>query len=808
MDGIIQDIRYALRQWRKQPNFTVFAILVMALGIGATTAMFSVIHAVLLKPLQYRNPARIVLLSQRITPVRFDEMKAASRSFSELGAFAGNTEQMALTGTGIPEVLSGTRVSGNFLQILGVNPLLGRSFLEEEDKTGAAPVAMISEKLWQQRFHGDPQVVGKTIVLSETPHTIVGVLPNGFQFPFPGLDVWVTRPAETAMIVGASRRLSPTLKVFGRLQPKVTLEQANAELSVLKRQYAAAHPGMLDGKLDAPESLLPLKDDIVSDVRSKLWMLFGAVGLVLLIVCANIGSLLLARASSRAREFAVRAAIGAGRGRIIRQLLIESVLLASVGGALGLGLAGAVLSAIRGTTFVDLPRSGEIRIDAVVFAFAAGLSFVTGVLFGLAPSLVSSMPDLAGIMKGSDGVLGGSQSKKRIYFGARDLLVAGQAAVSVMLLIGTTLLIQSLAHVYRVDPGFQPAHLLTMHIALSPKRYDTEDKRNSFYDQLLERVESLPGVRYAAVSLTLPLQPSAGIPVQLAAGLPMKLNERPISIIQLISPAYFRAMEIPLKRGREFTAHDNSQSPPVVIINQSLARRFWPAYPNGPDPVGQYMLVGSNHPPKEIVGVSADVHEEGKDQDPGFEIYVPNAQVPSPAVALVLRTAGDPKLLVGAVQKQVLAIDSEQPVSDVTTMDEVVEDSEGQLRLMMKLLAGFAGIATLLATIGLYGVISYSVLQRTKEIGIRQALGAQRGDVLSLFIRQGFGLSVAGIVVGIAAGLALTRVLKDMLFGVSATDPATFAGVSILFVLVALLASYIPARRAAKVDPMVALRYE
>jgi predicted permease len=693
------------------------------------------------------------------------------------------------------------------LEILGVKPILGRSFVEQEEQTAAAPVAMISGRLWQERFGRDSQVVGKVVNLAGAPHTIIGVLPPLFQFPFAGLDIWVTKSAELIEIDPQSRAISPTLKVFGRLKPGVSIQQANAEVAVLKQQYAAAHSGMLDAKTESPENLVRITEDLVSDIRPKLWMLFGAVGFAMMIVCANVGSLTLARATSRAKEFAIRAAIGAGHGRMVRQLCIESLLLAFVAGSVGLALAVAGVSAIRSMTLVDLPRAAEIHVDSTVLGFALGLAALTGVLLGLAPSLVVLQPNLAGFLRGTESD-GDVRSTMRMRFSPRQLLVAGQVALSLLLLIAATLLTKSLVRLYRVDPGFQPNNLLTMQVSLSPARYDTAEKRAVFYEQLVERVESVPGVRSAAVSLTLPFTGWAGVPVQLATGVPLKLNERPISILQPVTPNYFRTMKIAVKRGHDFNSHDTTNSAPVVIINESLARHFWPEYPNGPDPLGQYLLMGREPRPKQIVGITADVRQQGKDQDAKFGLYVPNAQVALPSAAIVVRTAGDPLVFARTVQEQILAIDPEQPVSDIKTMDEVTEASEGELRLITRLLAGFSGGTTMLSLIGIYALISYSVSKRTKEIGIRQALGAGRGHILSLVVGQGFVLSVIGIVVGAGAAFGLTRVLKDLLFQVTATDPATFVEISLLFVAMALLASFIPARRAAKVDPMVALRYE
>jgi putative ABC transport system permease protein len=806
MNGLLQDLRYALRQLRRSPGFTAVSLLTLALGIGANTAMFSVIHAVLLKPLQYREPDRVVLIVDGATSTRFDEIKAASRSYTEIGAYTVGPEDLALSGIAEPEVLKGARVSADFLHILGVSPLLGRTFFAEEDEPGAPAVAMISESLWRRRFGADASVLGKTITLAAQPHTIIGVLPSGFQFPFSNADVWLTRPSEWSVIPAQGRLLSPILSVFGRLKPDVDLHQATAELLVLNSQYAAAHPGMLDTKPDAPESVQPFKEQLVSEIRPELWMLFGAVGFILLIVCANLAGLQLARATSRSREFAVRAAIGAGRGRIAGQLLAESLLLSCLGGALGVVLAAGSLIGIRSSTFVDLPRAAEIHMDATVLAFAFALSVITGVLFGLVPSIAASRSDLAGVLRGSGEATNSATS--RLRFGPRGLLVVGQVALSIVLLIGATLLLESLARVYRVDPGFQTSNLLTMNIALPPARYDTDEKKSAFYEELVERADTLPGVRNAAIARTLPMTDGwAGVPVQPAATTPMKQNERPIAVLQDVTPAYFRTLGIALKRGREFTAHDRQHSVPVAIVNESLARLFWPQYPSGPNPIGQHILVGSQPEPKEIVGIAADARL-GLDVDARAGIYLPSAQEPPQSAMLAIRTKSDPLEFAKAVRGEVLAIDPDQPVSAIASMDQLVEASEGQLRLMMTLLGTFAAAAALLAVVGIYGVISYSVVRRTREIGIRRALGAQRSDILSLVVRQVISLALAGIFLGICGAFALTRVLKDLLFQISATDPATFAGISILFVIAGLAASYIPARHATKVDPMVALRWE
>jgi predicted permease len=802
-----QDLRYALRSLSKNPGFTLAVVMTIALGIGANTAIFSVVHAVLLKPLPYPEPDRVVLVTDGITPIRYDEMKRALHSYTQVGAFAGVFENLALSGIGQPEVLKGTRVSANFLEILGVSPLRGRGFLGEEDNPGASQVVIISSELWQRRFDKDPGILGKTITLAGIPHTVVGILPTNFQFPVKATDVWIPQPKEWSGFSAESRPISPYLSVFSRLKPGVDLKQANAELAVFNRQYIKAHPEMLDAKSGDPQVVLPFKDQLVTDVRSELWMLFGAVGFVLLIVCANVASLLLARATSRSREFAVRAAIGAGRGRIVSQLLAESLLLSSIGGTLGVVLAAASLSGIRSMIFIDLPRSGEIAMDSSVLAFALLLSLATGVVFGLVPSLVASRPNLAFVLRGSGEMASASGSISILRSGPRSLLVVGQMALSVVLLIGAALLIESLAHAYRANPGFKTSNLLTMNVSLSPTRYDTDEKRAAFYEQFVERASSAPGIRSVAVTLTAPMADTwIGAPLQVIGMPVVKLNQRPIGIIQDVTPDFFRTMDVSLKRGREFTPQDNLGSREVAIITETTARRFWPQYPKGPNPIGEHILLGKLGKPLEIVGISADVHMYTRDESPRPAIYMPTAQKPPQSATLLVRTVGNANLSANVIRSLVLSIDPDQPISGITTMDDLVESSEGQLRLVMRFLGTFAIAAVLLAAIGLYGVISYSVVQRAKEIAIRQALGAQPGNVLALVVKQGLILSLTGVIAGVAASLALTQFLESLLFKVKATDPVTFIAVSLLFVVIALAASYLPARRATGIDPLAALR--
>ena len=807
LETVRRDTHYALRTMRNKPAFAATAIVTLALAIGGNTAMFTVIRAVLLKPLAYPAADRLVRIEGGATPTRFAGMRDGARSFTDLGAFTGQ-EDLTLSGAAEPEVLKGVRVSASFLRILAVDPLRGRGFRAEEDAPGGAPVVMIGAELWQRRFAGDPQIVGKTAILAATPYLIVGVLPTHFQFPFPGVDLWLTAPSESPRFPPTSRALSPFLTVFGRLKPGVTLAEANAELQVLRRRYAMAHPAMLDAKAKTPVEVTPMKDELVADVRSMLWMLFGAGGFVLLIACANVASLLLARATSRSREMAIRAALGAARTRLIAQLLAESVVLSVVGGALGVLLAGWCLRAIPSITAFDLPRAAEIHLDGTVLGFAAVLSLATGTLFGLAPALAASRPDLMRVLR-SPGEVSNAGVHRGILAGlnVRGLLLVGQVALSIVLLIGAALLIESVSRLRAVDVGFSPAHLLTMQVSLPPVRYDTAQKKVTFFRDLTRNVGSSPGIQSVAAAMSLPMIGYAGTPVQDAAKPLLKLNERLIATYMPATPGYFRTLTIPLRRGRDFTDRDGEDAQRVAIVDEALARRFWPDYPRGLDPVGQRIWVGGLHAePALIVGIAADVRQNLEGSAWPATVYVSFAQNPLPFAMLAVRTAGDPLRFTSVVREKVRELDKDQAVSAVHSMDDLVEEQVGQRRLLVVLLGSFAGVALLLAVIGIYGVIAYSVAQRTREMGIRRALGAQQGEILRLVMLEGFRLALAGVAVGIAGAYGLTRLMTAVLFRVSATDPQTFVGVAVLFLLVALAASYVPARRATRIDPMVALR--
>lgn len=815
LENTWNDVRYSLRTLRKSPVFALAAVLTLAIGIGGNAAMFSVIRGVLLKPLGYREPGELVrvwLHRERLASddgsfslFRLEELRTA-KSFTGVGAYLKFKEDVALSGQGTPEALQGARVTANFLQVLGIQPLAGRSFLPQEEAPGGAPVAMISAQLWKRRFGGDPQIVGKAITLDSTTYTIIGVLPEGFAFPFNDTDVWLTRPTEWSLVPQRAWPYVSSLQGFARLKPGTTLKQAQAEMDVLHGRYVLTHPEDSDKAGGATVLLSPLKDRLVANVRSTLWTLFGAVGFVLLIACANIAGLLLARASGRSREFAVRAALGAPRGRLVRQLLAESLVLALLGGTLGILLAKWMSGMIKHISVLNLPRAGEIQLDGTVLAFTLGLSIVTGILFGLLPSLKVSRPDVAHELRDTAT----STPRKRLFgLNTRALLVIGQISLSTLLLIGATLLIKSYARLSTVDPGFQPAQVLTMKITLPLATYDTNQKKFAFFRELAQRAATVPGVRDAAVGMSIPtISDWLGTNVLIEGQPVVEGSKQPSVRVQSITPGYFRALKIPLRRGREFTKRDNAPGAPgVAIISESFARRFWPEYPLGLNPVGQHLREGMDRTRwLEIVGIVANVHEWGLAIDAGTEFYIPTIVHPLQRAYLIARTQGNPLQLAGALRKQVLAIDQNQPVSDIRTMEAVLDATLGERRLTTLLLGTFAAIAVILAVIGIYGVIAYSVVQRTQEVGIRRALGAQQSDILQLVLSQGLGLAIGGIAIGMGGAFALTRIMKSLLFHVSATDPATFFEIGLLFVAVALAASYIPARSAARIDPMAALR--
>ncbi|HMC61976.1 MAG TPA: ABC transporter permease, partial [Candidatus Solibacter sp.] len=796
-------MKYAVRLFARNPAFAAVAVLTMAVGVGAITAIFSVANALLLRPLPYAQPDRLVLLSSELkaagvkqgplTYPRFTLVNERSRSFTGVAAFCA--EVFNLTGRGDPEQIQAARVSWNFFDILGVHPALGRPFRAEEDQPAGAPVALIGNALWARRFASDPSAVGRSVTLDSKDYTIIGVLPPDFRFALLGLkaEIFAPRVFDLNIITPEQARAGTGfLNYVARLQPGTGIAGAQREMNALSAQYRREFPKFPDTDPDLIVRVGNLRDEMVSGVRPAVLILFGAVTLVLLIACANVASLLLSRALGRKREIAVRAAIGASRAALIRQLLTESLMLAVLGGLLGALLSAWGTHALAGMAQGSLPRASEIRTDGYVMAFTLLVSMLAGILFGLAPALQISRADLNSVLRseGRGAGSGGGGGRRRNVM--RNLLVVSQVALSMLLVIASGLLLRNFAQLRSRNPGFDPHNLLTLNVALPPARYSKPAQMAAFFSELVRQVRAVPGVGSAAGSSALPVNPSRFSPA-LPEGQPqLPLSQRPVFNIQMPGPGYAATLRIPVARGREFTERDDAHAPLVAMVNQSLARRYWP----NENAVGKHILLGRIPQPLEVVGVLGDVRNLGVAADVGLEIYIPFAQRPWANINLIVRTAGDPHAFVSAVRARVLSIDADQPVTAVQTMEELLETGAAQSRFTASLLGALSGTALLLAVVGIYSVIAYSVAERTHEMGIRIALGAEPADILRMVLRQGLLLALSGIVIGVAASFALTRLMASLLYHVSVTDPATFAIGSLLFAAVALLASYLPARRA------------
>jgi len=807
MDTFWQDLRYGFRMLLRKPSFTAVAALALALGIGANTAIFSVVNAVLLEPLPYRDADRLVMVwgnnlpkgatIDLVSPGDLAEWKAQNHVFEDL---AGSRDaSYSLTGMGEPESIFGYRFAANFFHVLGVNALLGRTFLPEEDRPGSDKVVVLSHRLWQRRFGGDPGVIGKSITLSGAPYTVIGIMPPGFSHPR-GAELWTPLALDPSLMNNRQRRF---LRVAARLKPGVTREQAQKEMDGIAARIAAQYP-----ETNAGEGVNVVKLEYIGDARTPLLVLLGAVGFVLLIACANVANLLLVRAAARQKEIAIRTALGASRLRLVRQFLTESVLLSLFGGALGLLLAFWSVGPMRALfqsniENFNLPKVEAIPVDGRALGFSLLLSLLTGVIFGLLPALQASKPDLNLTLKESGGSSTVSARGRRF----RDLLVVAEIALALMLLIGAGLMIKSFLRLQQGDLGLNPKNVLTMQVMLPQYKYPDAQKRLAFLQGVLQRVETLPGVQSVGAINFLPLSGFWGTASFSIEGRPLpKPGEEPGADNRVITPHYLRAMGIRLVRGRDFTERDREGAPQVAIINETLARRYWPSE----DPIGKRLNLGEANNPSwwEIVGVAGDVKAFGLEQETHADLYRPFLQVPFPLIAFTIRTAADPMRLAAAVRQEIWTVDKDQPVFKVLTMEQLASDSVTFRRVSMLLLGFFAAVALVLAATGIYGVMAYAVTQRTHEIGIRLALGARTQDVVSMILRQGMLLALIGVAIGLAASLALTRVMSSLLYGVSATDPLTFIGISALLVGIALLACYLPARRATQVDPMVALRYE
>ena len=809
LDNLLKDIRYGLRMLRKSPSFTFFAVAVLALGIAANSAIFSIADAVLIRALPYRDSNRLVMVWEdssaygfpKDTPAagNFYDWKSRNQVFEDVAAlpYGGSFN---LTGEGTPEELSGKRATANIFSVLGVRPALGRDFRPEDDVPGAPHVAILSHGLWIRRFGADPQIVGKEISLNYEKCTIIGVMSRGVQFPDRETELWVPARFTKEQLANHGNHF---LQVVARLKPGVSLKTANANLATIAKQLEREHP---DSNVKVGAFAVPLREELAGDVRPAILMLVGAVCFVLLIACANVANLLLSRATGRRRELAMRLALGATRSRVIQQMLTESILLSLTAGAAGL------LLSVWGTQFLAAlipngiaPVTGA-GVDSRVLLFTLIVSLATGILFGVIPASRVSQFHLAFSLKQGGGQSGVGSGGHRL----RDVLVICEVALAIVLLAGAALMIRSLQNLYHLDPGFRADHVLVMRTPLPRQKYEAFAPRVAFYDQVLAKVEALPGVIAAGYTTWVPLTNSGG-----ATGITIEGKPEPapgnvlIPNTRIISRDYIRALRMRLVEGRLFESRDAAGTLPVALVNQTMAKNYWP----GENPIDKKFKVGGYNeksPWITVIGIVGDVHQAGLDVAARPEMYLPYQQQDfgfEPEY-LAVRTSGEPIAIAEIVRQQIWSVDKEQPVAGVMPLEDLVDENLASRRMQASLLSGFAGLALLLVTLGIYAVLSFAVTQRTQEIGVRVALGAQPRDVLRMIFSQGFKLFLIGAALGLAAALALSRALQHLLFGVSAYDPASFAGVTILLAAVALLACYVPARRATRVDPLIALRYE
>ena len=815
------DLRHGLRVLASQPAFTAVAVASLALGIGANTAIFSVTNALLLRPLPYDDADRITILWQRspglgvqqdwFSTGQYLDIRSDNQVFSDVAATIGAS--FNLTGRGMPERIDGARVSSSLFPLFGAKAAAGRVFTAEEDKPGKPPVVILSNGYWKRRFGSDPSVVGKSLTLNGNTLTIVGVMAADFVFNkeimpavngIQNVDLLLPLPLnETAR----ANRGGEDFNIFAKLKPGITVAKAQADMNVLaarmKRDYPANYPP--NGGLTI--SVVPLINQVVGDVRLALYVLLGAVGLVLLIACGNVANLLLSRAAVRQKEMAIRAAVGASRERIVRQLLTEAVVLAALGGILGLALAVVAVQILGRFGSANIPRLGEIGVDARVLAFTFAISLITGIVFGLVPALRASRLDLNDVLReGGRGAVGTSAFGLG-HHQLRKLLIAGEIALSLVLLIGAGLLVRSYQRITSANPGFDAQNVLSLRISLPGFKYRTPEAVVAFYRDLEQRVRALPGVQHVGTNYLLPLSSVAlgWEPISIEGYVPKAAGEDLIIASSgYVSPGYFRTLGIPLLKGRYFDERDVHGAPDVVIVDDKLAGRFWP----NQDPIGKRMRRGDSGPWRTVIGMVADTKQYEVDGEPPITAFYPVEQLGVSSRFLVVKTASNPAGLVSAVTREVRSLDADLPVYDVSMMEERLADSFARRRFSMFLLGVFAACASLLAAIGIYGVVSFWVSQRTRELGIRAALGARQMDIMRLVIGQAVVLVVGGIVVGLVAAFGLTRVMASLLFGVSATDAVTFALLALVLGVVALVASYVPALRAAGVPPIVALRHE
>jgi putative ABC transport system permease protein len=811
MLNLVQDLKFALRMLVKNPGFTLVAVLTLALGIGANSAIFSVVDAVMLQPLPYKDPGQLLFLSgllrQTGTPgaslsfTKFTQIQEQSHTLEGSAAFYGTT--LSLVTEREPEAVSGNRVSRSFFRVLGITSIRGRDFLPEEEASGASDAAIISDGFWHSHFAADAGALGRSLNIDGRQVTVVGILPPRFRFPlqFPEPDIWMPGVSDPSFLRPEQVRTGAGyLNVIARLRPGESLAAAKAELDTIDARYRSQFTGFVDSEKFGI-STVPLEESLVGPLRPGFAVLLAAVGFILLIACANVANLLLARATSREREMALRKAIGASSGRLVRQLLSESLLLSLLGGVLGVALAAAALPALRAFSPGSVPRLSETRLDVPVMIFSVLLSVVTGILFGLVPALQASTGNLHQTLK--EGTRGSSSGGHRGKL--RALLVVAEMAVALILMTGAGLLMQSFSRLMKVNPGFSSDHLMTFLVNLPPARYAQPEIQTQFYRQLTERVKSIPGVDSAGFTSYLPLSGAIRFVYFCPEGTVCQgVGKDPLTAMRQVSTGYFDTVRTPLLQGRVFTERDTASTPPVVVVNQTVADRYWP----GQNPIGRHLANSRDMIQREVVGVVADVKFNALNVASSEEMYLPLEQIPWPTTTLIVRSAANPEALVSAVRAKIAEIDPTLPISSIATMESVVATSVAQPRILSEFVGVFAGFALLLAAIGIYGVMGYSVAARTQEVGIRMSLGAEPRDILKLVVRQGMRLALIGVAIGVVASLALTRLISTLLFGVSASDPLAFALAAAALVATALVACYLPARRATRVDPMIVLRYE
>ena len=803
MGHLLGDLRFAGRALVKQPTLSAVAILTLVLGIGANTAIFSVIKAVLLDRLAYPDSEQLVVLFERnpdgatseVSIPTFEDWREMTTEMAGLAAF--RHVRYAFSGQGDPLDLPAVRVTPDLFDVLRTNATLGRTFVDEEATPGRDRVAVLSHGFWQRRFGGDPSVIGRTIRLDVEPYEVVGVMGAGFEFP-PSAesDIWTPLTFDPNDRHGQSRR-ARSLSVIGRLGPESSVAQAAGELDVIAERLADEYPDSNEGW---GAQVAPAHEQLVGDARPALLVILTAVGFLLLIVCANVANLMLARLAGRQREIAVRVALGAGRFDLMRQVLAESLLLALIGGGLGLLLAFGAIQAVQALPADSLPRLANVRLDGGVLAFAFGLSVAVAIVFGLLPALQASRPGLRETLSETSGTTG-SISTQRVL----GMLVVVEVALALVLLIGAGLMTRSFAELIQVYPGFEADNLIAAQIYLPSTKYGQPHQRARFFNDAVARIRALPGIEAAAAVTSLPMHPVGidfALPFTIEGRPPPASGEEPHADIRAATPGYFEAMKIRLIRGRLIEERDGPEAPHTMLINETLARQFF----SEEDPIGK--VIANPHGASEVVGVIADLRHYGLDSEPRPTVYLPFDQNPFNGMAIVARTATDPMDYAETIRREVLAVDAGQPINDVSTMTEVISRSVFLPRLSMVLLGSFALLALVLAVVGIYGVISYAVSQRTKELGLRMALGADAGDTLQLVVRRSMGLVLAGVGLGLIAAAIVTRWLSGVLYGVNPLDPVVFIGVSVLLALAALAASLVPARRATRVDPIIALRAE